>query len=115
MQSNVSHISPSVFDLRALFNSWGRILSAAGSVSLSEPIIPSRVSVSFVPSDGTPPLPVLVNGEPENVDEIRAKEILSKEEFEVEVQMGLGTESARYWTCDFSYVSQRYGLFAFAQ
>jgi len=67
-------------------------------------IDPSRVSVSFVPSDGSPPLRVLVNGEPETVDEDRAKEILGKEKFGVRVQMGLGNASATYWTCDFSYV-----------
>lgn len=59
----------------------------------------------FVPSDGSEPLPVLVNGEPENVDEERAKVILSEEEFEVRVTLGIGKEEARYWTCDFSYVS----------
>ncbi|KAF8185199.1 hypothetical protein BJ912DRAFT_1022946 [Pholiota molesta] len=64
-------------------HSWGRILAATGSVN-----------VSFVPSDGTPALAVLVRGEPEAVDEARAKEILSQEDFEV---------VARYWTCDFSY------------
>jgi len=87
------------------FQSWGRILAATGAVNLSKPIDPNRVSVSFVPADGSTPLPVLVNGEPENVDEVRAKEILSEEEFEVKVEMGLGSESAKYWTCDFSYVS----------
>jgi hypothetical protein len=45
-----------------------------------------------------------VRGEPEPVDEVRAKEILSEEEFEVKVDLGLGNESAKYWTCDFSYV-----------
>jgi glutamate N-acetyltransferase/amino-acid N-acetyltransferase len=66
------------------------------------------VSVSFVPSDGSSVLPVLVNGEPEDVDEARAKEILQEEEFEVRVELGLGAESATYWTCDFSYVSMSY-------
>lgn len=45
-----------------------------------------------------------MRGEPELVDEVRAKEILSEEEFEVKVDLGLGSESAKYWTCDFSYV-----------
>lgn len=48
---------------------------------------------------------MLVNGEPENVDEARAKEILSEEEFEVKVEVGAGDGKATYWTCDFSYVS----------
>jgi glutamate N-acetyltransferase / amino-acid N-acetyltransferase len=65
------------------------------------------VSVTFVPSDGTTPLPVLVNGEPENVDEERASEILGLEDFEVVVDLGGGDEAevAKYYTCDFSYVS----------
>ena len=58
-----------------------------------------------MPSDGSKPLPVLVNGEPENVDERRASEILSAEEFEVKVDLGCGSEKATYWTCDLSYVS----------
>jgi len=79
-----------------------------GSVPLRSPLDPSRVSVTFVPADGSEPLAVLINGEPENVDEVRAKEILSKEDFEVLVDMGIqdGRESAKYWTCDFSYVSE---------
>lgn len=63
------------------------------------------MNVLFVPDDGSPALPVLVGGEPENVDEIRAKEILSEGKFEIKIQLGIGEESAKYWTCDFSYVS----------
>lgn len=91
--------------------SWGRILSATGSVPLSSPsaptleIDPTRVSVTFVPADGSEPLHVLTNGEPENVDEERAKKILEMEDINIEVDLKLGSESATYWTCDFSYVS----------
>lgn len=63
------------------------------------------MNVLFVPDDGSPDLPVLVGGEPENVDEVRAKEILSEGVFEIKIQLGIGEESAKYWTCDFSYVS----------
>ena len=85
--------------------SWGRVLAATGSVPLSEPLEPARVNVSFVPTDRSPVLPLLVNGEPEQVDEVRAKEILSAEDLEIRVDLGLGSESAKYWTCDFGYVS----------
>jgi len=54
------------------------------------------MSVSFVPSDGSRALPVLFHGEPEIVDEERAKQIL-QEEFE----FSLGGESSKYGTCDF--------------
>ena len=87
--------------------SWGRILAATGSVPLSKPIDPTRVNVSFVSpvrSDFAP-LPVLVNGEPEQVDEEQALKIISEEDIEIKVELGLGTESAKYWTCDLSYVS----------
>lgn len=90
----------------AVLRSWGRVLAAVGSIQgLSKPLEPTRVNVLFVPDDGSPALPVLVGGEPENVDEDRAKEILSEGKFEIKIQLGIGEESAKYWTCDFSYVS----------
>ncbi|KAI9464469.1 arginine biosynthesis bifunctional protein ArgJ beta chain [Lactarius psammicola] len=105
-----SRISTSALVKTALYGedanicvSWGRVLAATGSVPLSAPLDPTRVNVSFVPTDGSPVLPLLVSGEPENVDEVRAKEILSAEDLEVRVELGLGSESAKYWTCDFSY------------
>jgi glutamate N-acetyltransferase/amino-acid N-acetyltransferase len=79
-------------------------LSAAGSISIPG-LDPSKVSVTFIPSNNTASLPVLVNGEPEMVDEVRAKEILSLEDFGICVDLGgIGNEEATYWTCDFSYV-----------
>ncbi|KAK7461020.1 Arginine biosynthesis bifunctional protein ArgJ, mitochondrial [Stygiomarasmius scandens] len=103
-----SRISTSALVKTALYGedaNWGRVLAATGSVPLSAPLHPNKVSVTFVPSDGTTPLPVLVNGEPEKVDEERASEILSLEDFEVLVDLGGGDEAevARYYTCDFSY------------
>ncbi|KAL4252143.1 Arginine biosynthesis bifunctional protein ArgJ, mitochondrial [Abortiporus biennis] len=101
-----SRISTSALVKTAIYGedaNWGRILAATGSLRLSEPLVPSRVSVSFVPADGSSPLPLLVNGEPEVVDEDRALEIVSKGDLGINVQLGLGNESAKYWTCDFSY------------
>jgi glutamate N-acetyltransferase / amino-acid N-acetyltransferase len=103
-----SELSPSISLEKSqsdrLPTSWGRILAATGSIALSQPLDPTRVSVSFVPSDGSKALPVLVNGEPESVDEARASQILAEEEFGIDVELGLGNESAQFWTCDFSYV-----------
>lgn len=91
---------------------WGRILCATGYSQISEPgmpetevneIIPERTSVSFIPSDGSPELKLLVNGEPEAVDETRAAEILAHEDLEIVVRLGGGKEEAVYWTCDFSH------------
>ncbi|KAH6910507.1 hypothetical protein BKA70DRAFT_1463439 [Coprinopsis sp. MPI-PUGE-AT-0042] len=104
-----SKISTSALVKTALYGedaNWGRILAATGSKRpTSFPVIdPSKVSVTIVPADGTSPLPVLVNGEPEKVDEDRAKEIMTQEDFELLVDLGgLGEAEAKYWTCDFSY------------
>jgi glutamate N-acetyltransferase/amino-acid N-acetyltransferase len=58
---------------------WGRILCATGYALISEPgqpvndvpeIVPEKTSVSFIPTDGTAELKLLVNGEPEQVDEV---------------------------------------------
>lgn len=88
--------------------SWGRILAATGSTHLSAPITPNTVSVSFIPTDGSPILPLLKNGEPEKVDEERAKVILQREDLEIRVELGMGNEEASYWTCDFSHVRRLY-------
>ncbi|OAA60432.1 Arginine biosynthesis protein ArgJ [Niveomyces insectorum RCEF 264] len=101
---------------------WGRILCATGYALLSEPgaeaeaevdastksddggaIVPERTSVSFVPTDGSAELRLLVDGEPEAVDEARAAEILAQEDLEIVVRLGTGDAAATYWTCDFSH------------
>ncbi|OWO99769.1 hypothetical protein B2J93_6824 [Marssonina coronariae] len=91
---------------------WGRILCATGYSLISEPgqpinevneIVPENTSVSFIPSDGSPELRLLVNGEPEIVDEARASEILEHEDLEILVRLGGGKEQATYWTCDYSH------------
>jgi glutamate N-acetyltransferase/amino-acid N-acetyltransferase len=81
---------------------WGRILCATGYSGVTN-IIPERTSVSFIPTDGSPELKLLVNGEPENVDEARASEILQSEDLEILVRLGAGKEEGIYWTCDFSH------------
>lgn len=89
---------------------WGRILCATGYSLISEPgfpindvpeVDPEKTSVSFVPMDGSPELKLLVNGEPESVDEARASQILEHEDLEIVVRLGLGKEEGIYWTCDY--------------
>jgi glutamate N-acetyltransferase/amino-acid N-acetyltransferase len=89
---------------------WGRILCATGYSQISEPgqpindvpeIVPEKTSVSFIPADGSPELKLLVNGEPEIVDETRAAEILEHEDLEILIRLGGGNEEAVYWTCDY--------------
>jgi glutamate N-acetyltransferase/amino-acid N-acetyltransferase len=57
-----------------------------------------------VPADGTAPLHVLVKGEPEIVDEARASEVIGQSKITIEIDLGIGEESATYWTCDLSHV-----------
>ncbi|KAK9481409.1 arginine biosynthesis protein ArgJ [Lipomyces japonicus] len=81
---------------------WGRITCAIGYSDVN--VVPQTTSVSFVPSDGTAELKLLVNGEPEQVDEARASEILALEDLVIKVSLGTGRgQSARFWTCDLSH------------
>ena len=90
---------------------WGRILCAIGytpNLSSSDAVIPSKTNVSFVPaatskSKAEGELKLLVNGEPEAVDEERAARLLEDEDLEIEVDLGTGSEDAQYWFCDFSH------------
>lgn len=89
---------------------WGRILCAVGyTQGVSErTVVPERTSVSFVPVDGSEELELLVRGEPEAVDEMRAGQILECEDLEIRVDLGggekgTGEEEASYWFCDFSH------------
>lgn len=92
---------------------WGRILCAVGYTDGVSPeaLRLERMSVSFVPTDGTPPLLLLARGEPQNPDESRAAQILAHEDLEICVDLGAvadtGADSegaeASYWFCDFSH------------
>ena len=88
---------------------WGRILCAVGYTQGLQPgaVVLEKTSVSFVPTDGSQILQLLVKGEPQQVDEARASEILAVEDLEILVDLGGGQkggkEEASYWTCDFSH------------
>lgn len=110
---------------------WGRILCAIGyapgimndpgiamysknlnSQEYRNQVKPNRTSVSFIPTDGSQVLKLLVRGEPQEIDEERAKEILEMEDLEILVRLEDDGESvvkrdglheAVYWTCDFSH------------
>lgn len=73
---------------------WGRILCATGYSTPSFAIDPTKVSVSFIPQDGSEVLRTLVNGEPIPVDEARAKVILDMEDVQIEVDLQMGSQSA---------------------
>ena len=83
---------------------WGRVLCAIGYAEGVDGVVPEKTSVSFVPGDGTAELKVVVEGEPEAVDEVRAADILNQEDVEIRVKLGeSGSEEAVYWTCDLSH------------
>lgn len=92
---------------------WGRILCAIGYTPGISPdtVVPEKTSVSFQPVDGSAVLNLLLNGEPELVDENRAAKILEDEDLEIVVDLaggakgedGKGGEEAVYWFCDFSH------------
>ncbi|KAL9640901.1 MAG: hypothetical protein Q9204_000521 [Flavoplaca sp. TL-2023a] len=89
---------------------WGRILCAVGYTDGLSPgaVVPEKTSVSFVPTDGSEALKLLVRGEPESVDEKRAAKIIDEEDLEIWVDLGggedgKGMEEASYWFCDFSH------------
>ena len=71
---------------------WGRILSAAGQSGAD--FDPSKVSISF--ND----LPILLPSYKFAFDEVKASEILSQPNFEINVDLNYGSEEATWWTCD---------------
>jgi len=83
---------------------WGRILCATGYAEGVESVVPEETSVSFVPTDGSAELKLLVKGEPEQVDEERAAKLLEAEDLEILVRLSERyQEEATVWTCDFSH------------
>lgn len=83
---------------------WGRILCATGYAEGVQGVVPTETSVSFIPTDGSPELKLLVKGEPQNVDEERAAQILEPEDLEILVKLSEEPgQEAVYWTCDFSH------------
>lgn len=83
---------------------WGRILCATGYAEGVSSVVPEQTSVSFIPTDGSAELKLLVRGEPEAVDEARAAQILEAEDLEILVRLSESKgKEAIYWTCDFSH------------
>lgn len=80
---------------------WGRICASLGHSGVD--VDPSKVSVTFVPSDGSKSLPLMIKGEPEVVNEDRAADILKMEDLWIEVDLGLGDSDAKFYTCDLSH------------
>lgn len=78
---------------------WGRVLCALGYSGAN--LDPDRVDVSFTSSAGT--LPVCKGGRGIDFSEETAKEILSREEIVIEIDLNAGGYRATAWGCDLTY------------
>jgi glutamate N-acetyltransferase / amino-acid N-acetyltransferase len=73
---------------------WGRILAAVGYAGVD--FDPSNVELFFNE------LPILKANYEIVIDEGKAKEIFSRENITITIDLHQGTESANFWTCDLS-------------
>jgi glutamate N-acetyltransferase/amino-acid N-acetyltransferase len=81
---------------------WGRVLAAVGYSGVK--VDPDRVMLWFGTGQaGDAPLQLVKGGQPFDVDEARASEILAHDAIEIVVDLGLGAEEATVWTCDLSH------------
>jgi glutamate N-acetyltransferase/amino-acid N-acetyltransferase len=74
---------------------WGRIIMAAGNAGVE--INLDLIDIKFGE------MSMLEAGAPQPFDEAKAKELLSRDEVDITVDLHLGTESATVLTCDISY------------
>lgn len=74
---------------------WGRVLCAAGGSGAQ--VYPEKTSLYF--GD----LKIVENGEPVRLDPGASRKPMLEKELHITVDMGLGSESATAFTCDFSY------------
>lgn len=81
---------------------WGRVLCAVGYSGVA--VEPERIALWFgSPEDDGPPLQLVRDGQPFDVDEARAAAILSCHDVDIIVDLGLGQAEATIWTCDLSH------------
>ncbi|MCS7013002.1 MAG: bifunctional glutamate N-acetyltransferase/amino-acid acetyltransferase ArgJ [Chloroherpetonaceae bacterium] len=73
---------------------WGRIMAAIGYSGIA--FNPEKVSISF------DDVAVLKPNFRIELDEARAKEVLSKPEITLHIDLGQGKSEVRFWTCDLS-------------
>lgn len=73
---------------------WGRIISAVGNSGAE--IDPAKISIYLDDS------PVLLQNYNIVLNEKDALEVLKKNEFKILVDLGIGSSSATWWTCDLS-------------
>ena len=74
---------------------WGRVICAVGYAGV--PMNPETTVVKF---GG---IPVYVHGVGADYDEMALKQVMGEHDIVVDIDMGIGTQEATVWTCDFSY------------
>ena len=83
---------------------WGRILAAAGYSGV--PLDPRKVSLRVAPGteeEHGEMLLLVSGGRPVDFDGTRAAEVFASPRIFVDLDLGLGLESAVVWTCDLSH------------
>ena len=74
---------------------WGRVICAVGYAGV--PMNPETTVVKF---GG---IPVYAHGVGADYDEAMLKKVMSEHDIVIDIDMGMGTQEATVWTCDFSY------------
>ncbi len=74
---------------------WGRVICAVGYAEA--PMVPEKTVVRF--GD----VVVFDKGLGAKFDEEKLRQVMSRHDIAIEVELGLGSEEATVWTCDFSY------------
>ena len=74
---------------------WGRVICAVGYAGV--PMNPETTVVKF---GG---IPVYVHGVGADYDEAALKKVMGEHDIVVDIDMGMSTQEATVWTCDFSY------------
>ena len=74
---------------------WGRVICAVGYAGI--PMVPEKTVIKF---GG---ITVYANGLGAEFDEEALRKAMEEHDIVIDIEMGLGEESATVWSCDFSY------------
>ena len=74
---------------------WGRVICAVGYAGI--PMVPEKTVIKF---GG---ITVYANGLGAEFDEEALRKAMEEHDIVIDIEMGLGKESATVWSCDFSY------------
>lgn len=77
---------------------WGRLLDAAGYAGVD--LVEDKLHLAYRSDDGSKPVTVFTKGLPVDKNERKWKLIVSKKEFIIEMDLGLGRGSARLFASD---------------